>query len=107
MATEDQLASGDILELVDQVPVAVARGDALSFEEAEQVRARGADAEALAPRGLRHVSPGLWSSVAMSPAVLQTGVEISSTDCISSARPLVELAVHRRGQHRVDVLDEV
>ena len=32
---EDQLAAGDVLELVDEVPVAVARGDPLALEEAE------------------------------------------------------------------------
>ena len=47
---EDQLAARDVLELVDEVPVAVARGDPLALEEAERVRAGRADAQALLAR---------------------------------------------------------
>jgi len=46
---EDQLAPGDVLELVDEPPVAVAGRDPLAFEEAERVRACRAEAEAVGP----------------------------------------------------------
>ena len=48
VAAEDQLAPGDVLQLVDEVPVAVAGGDPLALEEAERVRARRADPQVLA-----------------------------------------------------------
>jgi hypothetical protein len=41
---EDELSAGDVLELVDEVPVAVARRDPLALEEAERMRARRPDA---------------------------------------------------------------
>src|SRR5215207_5411867 len=40
---EDELAPGDVLELVDEVPVAIAGGDPLALEEAEGVSAGRAD----------------------------------------------------------------
>ena len=41
--SEDQLAAGDVLELVDERSVPVARSDPLPLEEAERVRPRRAD----------------------------------------------------------------
>ena len=41
---EDELATRDVLQLVDEVSVAIAGGDALALEEAERVGARRADA---------------------------------------------------------------
>ena len=52
---EDELAPRDVLHLVDQRPVAVLRRDPLPLEEAERVRARRADPQALAVRDLGHV----------------------------------------------------
>ena len=49
---EDQLAARDVLELVDEVPVAVARRDPLALEEAERVRPGRADAQPLVARDL-------------------------------------------------------
>src|SRR6185436_7135165 len=48
--TEDELAARDVLELVDEIPVAVSCGDALALEEAERVRAGGAYAHAALAR---------------------------------------------------------
>ena len=42
---EDQLAARDVLHLVDERAVAVARRDPLALEQAERVRARRADAQ--------------------------------------------------------------
>jgi hypothetical protein len=51
---EDQLATGDVLELVDERAVAVARGDALALEQAERVGSR---------RATRNpVSPATWTT---------------------------------------------
>src|SRR5205807_8591938 len=56
---EDQLAPGDVLELVDEVPVAVARRDPLPLEEAERMRAGRAHPEAFRPRDLADVAADL------------------------------------------------
>ena len=50
---EDQLAPRDVLHLVDEVAVAVARGDALALEEAERMRPGRADAQSLLLRDRR------------------------------------------------------
>src|SRR4029079_15620175 len=56
---KDQLAPGDVLELVDEVPVAVAGGDALALEQRERVRPGRADAHALLGGEARHVGAQL------------------------------------------------
>ena len=56
---EDQLAARDVLQLVDELAVAVARGDPLALEEAERVRARRAEAAALGARDLGDVAAEL------------------------------------------------
>ena len=56
---EDQLAPRDVLELVDELPVAVACRDALALEEAERVRAGRAEAAALGARDLGDVAAQL------------------------------------------------
>jgi hypothetical protein len=53
--SEDELAPRHVLELVDEGPVAVAGGDALSLEEAERVRAGRTDPEVLLAREAGHV----------------------------------------------------
>ena len=47
---EDQLAAGDVLQLIDQLPVAVLGRDPLALEQAEGVRPGGADPEPLVAR---------------------------------------------------------
>ena len=53
--SEDELAAGDVLQLVDQRVVAVLRGDPLSLEQAERVRSGRADPRSLLVRDLRDV----------------------------------------------------
>ena len=105
---EDQLAARDVLELVDERAVAVAGGDALALEEAERVRAGRADAEA----GLGcHLQDG-------AAQVPQLAVDISDVPAhrrrdlehrLHQLRVelVLEVAAFDRGEHRVDVLDEV
>ena len=61
---EDQLASRDVLQLVDELAVAVARGDALPLEEAERMRAGRAEPAAFGARDLRDVPAQLRERVA-------------------------------------------
>ena len=56
---EDQLAPRHVLELIDEVPVAVTRGDPLALEQAERVRAGRADAHAAIRRETDDVRPKL------------------------------------------------
>ena len=105
---EDELAPGDVLHLVDQRPVAVLRRDALPLEEAERVRARRADPQALAVRDLGHVPAELEQLAAhvrrraadgrrdLDHRLHQLGVDA-----------LLELVARDRVQHRLDVLHEV
>ena len=53
--SEDELAAGDVLQLVDQRVVAVLRSDPLSLEEAERVRSGRADSRSLLVRDLGDV----------------------------------------------------
>ena len=53
---EDQLAPRDVLQLVDELPVTVARGDALPLEEAERVCAGRSEAATLLARDLGDVA---------------------------------------------------
>ena len=105
---EDQLAPGDVLELVDQVPVAVARRDPLALEEAERMRSRRADAHPLLASDLAHVRAQLQQlalDVARVPADrgrdLEHGLHQLGVD------PRLELVAGDRLQDGVDVLDEV
>src|SRR5579875_2571106 len=105
---EDQLAAGDVLHLVGERPVAVARRDPLPLEEREGVGAGRADPQALAPRHVRDVAadaqellPYAGRRVAdrgrhLEHRLHQLGVEVR-----------LELVPGRRGEHGVDVLDEV
>jgi hypothetical protein len=56
---EDQLAPRDVLQLVDELAVAVLRGDPLPLEEAERMRPGRAEAAALLARDLRDVAAQL------------------------------------------------
>ena len=105
---EDQLAPGDVLELVDEGPVAVARGDPLALEEAERVRAGRADAQALLARDLGHVRaqlPQLALDVAGVAADRRRDLEHRLHQL--GVDPRLELVAGDRLQHGVDVLDEV
>ena len=108
MHAEDQLAAGDVLELVDEVAVAVARGDPLALEEAERVRAGRADAQSRLARDLGHVRAQLQQlalDVAGVPADRRRDLEHRLHQL--GVDPRLELVAGDRLQHRVDVLDEV
>ena len=105
---EDQLAPGDVLELVDEVPVAVAGGDPLPLEEAERVRPRRADAQALLASDLAHVGAQLQElalDVAGGAADRRRDLQHRLHQLGVDAR--LELVARDRLQHGVDVLDEV
>ena len=98
VAAEDELPPRDVLELIDEGPVAVAGGDPLALEEAERVRAGRAEPQALAPSPSRTCARSFRAArESTSPAVRQTGVAISRTDCMSSGDDRVcELAACSR-----------
>src|SRR5439155_10403631 len=105
---EDELAPGHVLELVDERPVAVSGSDPLALEQAERVRARGADAQPLRACHAADVSAEL--------AELLVYVGRGAADgCGDLEHRLHQLGVHLRlelvtldrREHRVDVLDEV
>ena len=105
---EDQLAAGDVLELVDEVPVAVARRDPLALEEAERMRARRADAQSLlAPDPVTYAAQlqQLALDVAGVPADRRRDLEHRLHQL--GVDPRLELVAGDRLQHGVDVLDEV
>ena len=105
---EDQLAPGDVLQLVDEGAVPVARGDALSLEERERMRAGRAEAAAFCARDVRDVAAQLRQRahhVGRSAAdgrrhlehrLHQLGVEAA-----------LMLASLDGREHRVDVLHEI
>jgi hypothetical protein len=105
---EDQLATRDVLQLVDEVPVAVARGDALALEEAERMGPGGADAQPAVRGEADHVRaqpPQLVLDLGRRPADrrrdLEHGLHQLRVDL------LLELVPGGRGEHGLDVLDEV
>jgi hypothetical protein len=81
---EDQLAAGDVLHLVDEVVVPVARRDPLPLEQAERMRPGRADAEALLRRDRVTYARSAAARARRRPASGRPGVVISITDCISS-----------------------
>jgi hypothetical protein len=105
---EDQLATRDVLELVDEVAVAVARRDPLPLEEAERVCARRADAEALLACDRGHVRPQL-QELALHVAGVAADGRRDLEHRLHQLRidPWLELVAGDRLQHGVDVLDEV
>src|SRR5690348_17328503 len=105
---EDQLAPRDVLELVDERPIPVLRGDALAFEERERMRPGGADAHVSLARDLADVStqsPELRCDVAGGVADRGRDLEHRLHQLRVDAR--LQLVPSDRGEHRVDVLDEV
>ena len=105
---EDQLASGDVLELVDERAVAVACRDPLALEEAERVRPGRADAQARLAGDLRHGAAQLAQlavDVGDVPADRRRDLEHRLHQL--GADDVLEMTALDRGQHRVDVLDEV
>ena len=105
---EDQLAPRDVLELVDEMPVAVASSDALALEQRERVRPGRADAHALLGGDAGHVGAQLAQLVvdlgrraADRRGDLEHGLHQLGVD----AR--LELVALGRGEHGLDVLDEV
>ena len=105
---EDQLAPRDVLHLVDEVVVAVARGDALALEEAERMRARRADAQPLLLRDRRDVLPELPQralDVRRRAAHRRRDLEHRLHQLRVDVR--LELVSRDRVEHGVDVLHEV
>src|SRR6186997_1505869 len=79
---EDELAARDVLKLVDEISVAVARGDPLALEETEGVRAGRADAHA-----------ALASNPADEPAELpELGVDVG--DALADRRRDLDHRLH-------------
>ena len=104
---EDQLAAGDVLHLVDEGAVAVARGDPLALEEAERVRPGRAHPQAVLARDLLDGRPeaaklavGLGGGPADGRRDLERRLQLR-------LHPGLVLVADERGQHRVDPLDEV
>ena len=105
---EDQLATRDVLQLVDELAVAVARGDALTLEEAERMRAGAAEAASLGARDLGDVAAQLRErahDVAGGPAHRRRHLEHRLHQLGVDA--VLVLAVRDGGEHRVDVLHEI
>ena len=105
---EDQLAPGDVLQLVDEVAVPVARSDPLALEERERVRPGGADAQALLVRDLADVAAELQQLVHHVGRGLADGRrDLEHRLHQLGVDPLLELVAGDRGEHGVDVLHEV
>src|SRR3954471_11864769 len=105
---EDQLAPRDVLHLVDERPVAVLGGDALSFEERERMRAGRADAQAFLARDVRHVTPNAEELLLHScRRVTDRRGHLEHRLHQLGVDPRLELVARDRGEHGVDVLDEV
>ena len=105
---EDQLAAGDVLELVDERVVAVLRRDPLALEQAERMRSGRADAQALLTAHVADVAPQrrqLAHHVSRRRADgrrdLEHGLHQLGVD------PVGELVACDRVEHGLDVLDEV
>ena len=106
--SEDELAAGDVLQLVDQRVVAVLRSDPLSLEEAERVRSGRADARSLLVRDLRDVCAQRREPAHhVARVVADRGRDLEHRLHELRVDPRLELVSGDRGEHRVDVLDEV
>ena len=108
MHSEDELAARDVLQLVDEGAVAVLRRDPLALEEAEGVRTGRPDARALLVGDLGDVAAERRQpahDVARVAAHRCRDLEHRLHELGVDAR--LELVSRHRGQHRVDVLDEV
>src|SRR5205085_11704819 len=105
---EDELAARHVLHLVDEVPVAVARGDPLALEERERVCPGRADAHPPLARELADVTaelPELGLDVGGGAADRSRDLEHRLHQL--GVDPGLELVGGQRREHRVDVLDEV
>src|SRR5215472_8927477 len=105
---EDQLAPRDVLHLVDHRPVAVLGRDPLPLEEREGMRSGRAHSQPLLARDVRDVAPDAQEllphsrrRVADGRRHLEHGLHQLGVD------PRLELVAGDRGEHRVDVLDEI
>ena len=105
---EDQLATGDVLHLVDELPVAVSRGDPLALEQAERMGSGRADPHALLARDPGHVRAQLDQlalHIARGAADGRRDLEHRLHEL--RVDPGFELVAADGREHRVDVLDEV
>ena len=105
---EDQLAPRDVLQLVDEVAVPVARRDALALEQRERMRPGRAEAAALLARDVRDVAAQLRQRahhVRGRPADRRRHLEHRLHQLGVEAR--LVLAVLDGGEHGVDVLHEI
>ena len=105
---EDELASRDVLHLVDERAIAVAGRDALALEEAEGVRAGGADSKPLLARDAADVAANL-AQLLRDLARRMTDGRRDLEHRLHQLRvdDRLELVPGDRGEHGVDVLDEV
>ena len=105
---EDELAPRDVLQLVDEVAVAVARRDALALEQAERMRPGRAEAAALRARDLGDVRAQLAERVLdVAGGAADVGRDLDHRLHELRVDPALVLAALDGGEHRVDVLHEV
>ena len=105
---EDELAARDVLELVDEISVAVAGCDPLALEEAEGMRAGGADAHAALARDAAHEAAELAElGVHLGDALADRRRDLDHRLHELRADAVGQLAVLRGGEDRVHVLDEI
>ena len=105
---EDELAPGDVLHLVDERAVAVARRDPLPLEQAEGVRPRRSDSERVMlgdRRDVRAELPELAVDLGRGSADRRRDLEHRLHELGLHLR--LELVTRDRGQEGVDVLNEV
>ena len=105
---EDELASGDVLQLVDERVVAVLRGDPLTLEEAERMRAGGSHACLPLVCDLRDVATESRQPAHDVPRVPADGCrDLEHRLHQLGVDPRLELVAGHGVEHGVDVLDEV
>src|SRR5262249_44328570 len=105
---EDELPTRDVLQLVDEVAVPVARGDALALEQRERMRPGRADPHPVRSRDVADVAADLAElllDVGRRPADRRRDLEHGLHELRVDA--CLELVAVHGGEHRVDVLDEV
>ena len=107
VGAEDELAQGDVAELVDQLAVARAVDDLLVGAERERVRGRGADRQADALGAADHRLAQVASSRPASATLSQGLVAISSTAWISSGFTWPSSSLGTVGEQVLDPLREI
>ena len=105
---EDQLPPGDVLELVDEIAVAVARRDPLPLEERERMRSGGADPHSLLAPDLHDVGPELHElGLDVAGGAADRCRDLEHRLHQLGVDPRLQLVPADRLQDGVDVLDEI